>query len=425
MLRTMLHSSRSRLFHLAVAFLTLPSPAAAQSSLAQAPAWDLEEVLRMGAYDTPGLDLSLVTDLATDTEGRIVVLDRLGPTVRVFSNNGEFIKELGSRGEGPGEYRMPFRLGLLGDSVWITDGRLYRVTYFSRDLEVVGTLPARSSPSGSGLSAPASAVLRDGSLVFQEALGLTSMKVGKPAPVSIFVASPDGRVADTLVTFNYGKRFFPLEVRGTISAQENPFSPNGEWAASRKGTQVVVLRQELESQEITVHGSDNRRRTATFVERGPVLAKEDVERWASTVAEKNAMGRNGLAREYYQGLLDVVGFPKTAPVVDRILVENSGAVWLQLWGLPGGPGPREMPGSSGKKEWVILTPGLEPAGRITLPSRAVLLDVQCSGVLAAQYDELDVPFISRYEVHPPRPWCNTPPHRAPRAGGPNGPWQPW
>lgn len=370
----------------------------AQDTLEDLPGWKLQASLTIGSYDSPGYVLSGISDLAVDRQGRIFVLERTEAYASVYSKEGEFIRRLGRRGDGPGEFQMPFRMGFLGDSLWITDGRHHRVTFFGPDLEVMGSIPARS-PLTPGLppSAP-SAILRDGTLAFQGTWTSTLMRDGRLPTLPVFLLPKDGDSVDTLAVLDYRKVYVLVEARGIVRPDQNPFAPKDEWAVSRDGVNLVLLQQYPDSIRITRISNGTARKEMSLPYGGTPLERSRIREWAEAHSARVGGNDLALAREYYDALLSIIGYPSRAPVVDAVLVENSGAVWLRLW---------EVPRRSAARTWIVLSPVLQPVGRVTLPPRTDLLDVQCHEILAATYDELDVPFVVRYSMVPAREWCDS------------------
>jgi hypothetical protein len=83
----------------------------------------------------PECAISLITDLAVDAEGRYFVADgwqRRG--VYIFSREGKFIRELGRRGQGPGEYQTPVSIavGAQGD-IWVADFVGNRISVYDKE----------------------------------------------------------------------------------------------------------------------------------------------------------------------------------------------------------------------------------------------------------------------------------------------------
>jgi hypothetical protein len=108
------------------------------------------EVLRIGVLDgDDAYQFHEIYALAVAEDGTIFVGNNQTATVRVFSPSGEFLRELGGRGRGPGEYIMVNDVWLAGDGVAVTDWQGGgRTGVYSRDGELLhfwsSTRPDRS-----------------------------------------------------------------------------------------------------------------------------------------------------------------------------------------------------------------------------------------------------------------------------------------
>ena len=86
--------------------------------------WRLERAFSLGGRDEGPESFYTVSarSVATDSAGKIYVLDTGGFRVLVFTPDGDFIREFGSEGEGPGELRFPSGLSVsLGGEVSVFD----------------------------------------------------------------------------------------------------------------------------------------------------------------------------------------------------------------------------------------------------------------------------------------------------------------
>ena len=90
----------------------------------------LEEQWRMGGMDDDVI-FGLITNVTSDEIGNIYFLDTQLCEVQVYTSDGEHLKTLFRRGEGPGELNRPRDLALLGDgSIGVIQefpGRMIRV----------------------------------------------------------------------------------------------------------------------------------------------------------------------------------------------------------------------------------------------------------------------------------------------------------
>ena len=83
-----------------------------------------------------------VNDIAVDSKGRIYITDERVHGIRVFATDGRLMRQIGSKGAGPGEFNSPpdVYIGPL-DSVYAFDSNNDRLTLFSPDeYELVNTI---------------------------------------------------------------------------------------------------------------------------------------------------------------------------------------------------------------------------------------------------------------------------------------------
>ena len=80
-----------------------------------------------------------IGEVVFDHDGNIFVLDETAACVRVYSPSGDFVRQIGSKGSGPGELLIPGGLAILSDStVLIMDGSVGGVHAFSTHGEWIG-----------------------------------------------------------------------------------------------------------------------------------------------------------------------------------------------------------------------------------------------------------------------------------------------
>ncbi len=56
-----------------------------------------------------------IVDVCHGPAGEILVLDQISCAIRVYDNNGDFLTQIGRRGEGPGEFSLPLAIACLAD----------------------------------------------------------------------------------------------------------------------------------------------------------------------------------------------------------------------------------------------------------------------------------------------------------------------
>lgn len=70
-------------------------------------AWTLTDAVTIGSQDDSGKAVfGKVADIALDQRGRVYVLDLTPPEIRVFASDGSYIRTVGRKGHGPGEFEL-------------------------------------------------------------------------------------------------------------------------------------------------------------------------------------------------------------------------------------------------------------------------------------------------------------------------------
>jgi len=85
---------------------------------------------------TADCPIAYITDMEIDTKGNFIVADgwqSIG--VYVFGPDGQFIQELGRKGQGPGEYANPVSVEISTEGdIWVADYGNNRISIYSKDL---------------------------------------------------------------------------------------------------------------------------------------------------------------------------------------------------------------------------------------------------------------------------------------------------
>jgi hypothetical protein len=150
----------------------------------------------IGAQSGPQYELLLERAVfAVAPSGNLLLAQPDRGEVREFGRDGVWIRTLGRRGRGPGEFQSISDIRTLGDSMWIADAALRRVTLFvgGRVLRTsaVQEVPDETTPRMQ---------LADGGVLFSPQLAGTALAQGK-------------RTARVAITDASGKQRFVRSVR--------------------------------------------------------------------------------------------------------------------------------------------------------------------------------------------------------------------
>ncbi len=110
----------------------------------------VEHDLEIGVQDgAPEYSFSRIPGLAVTRDGSFVVSDALAQELRVYDATGTYVRTIGQRGEGPGEFASaPAIVGLAGDTVFVFDRRSRRVTSFLMSGDLIEMTTLRSDDIG-------------------------------------------------------------------------------------------------------------------------------------------------------------------------------------------------------------------------------------------------------------------------------------
>jgi hypothetical protein len=78
------------------------------------------------------------TYLKVDDKGTIYVVDMKASQIKVFDKTGQFVRAIGKKGDGPGEFSIPFGINITPNSeILVEDMANRRLSYFSLDGEFI------------------------------------------------------------------------------------------------------------------------------------------------------------------------------------------------------------------------------------------------------------------------------------------------
>ena len=92
----------------------------------------IEEELSIGETEGPEEYMfSRIRSLAVDDDERIYVLDRKEAHVKVFDQQGKYIRTIGRKGQGPGELQSPLNLYITGHNEIVVEDMTRQLAFFS------------------------------------------------------------------------------------------------------------------------------------------------------------------------------------------------------------------------------------------------------------------------------------------------------
>jgi len=276
-----------------------------------------------------------VTSAVRLGDGRIAVASNGGGEILVYRADGSFDRLLGRRGDGPGEFRTIFALGLLpGDSLAAWDALARRLSVFARD----GSFSHAISPSEGGLLPRAMGWTDAGELVLGVPAGGTPP--GSDAPVVIRdsielrTVAHDGSATRSLGRFPGADMASIRNASGGTLVRPLPFGRQ-TLAAVAGGRIYVAGGDRYEIAEYGRHGVERLIRA----DRAPLsVHKQDIEDYRHSLIVLGGEGSVQLQRDE-QRLLAGIRYPRTMPPVAELAADADGRLWVKDASRPGDAGP--------------------------------------------------------------------------------------
>ncbi len=339
---------------------------------------DPEPLLDLTATGSgPNHEFGHVGGMVRLADGSLVVADATWLQIRLYSPDGSFVRATGRNGEGPGEFSggIEQMVGAVGDTVWILDWD-GRVSAFGPDLGLVRTF---------NLLANASSIhdLGDGSMAVQyvspfwarDAIGAIRN------PTVLWRFDAEGTRLDSIAaTAGYDE--YVAQLRNGNTASVSSLFPKEAQVATHAGRLFVGNAEFMEVEERTREGDLVR---ILRIPDYPLTLSGSVLR-----AERKAF-LGGRSSSLLQEAAERTPASGTRPAYSKMIVDPSGAVWLQLYR---GESEAEEP-----VRWLVLAADGTWLGTLGLPDRFRIVDIEMDAVLGVWYDELDVqhPQVLRLE----------------------------
>jgi hypothetical protein len=290
----------------------------------------------VGAVEGEGPEVfGQVWDVEIGAGGRLYVLDRIEKEVRIFDEEGAFVRAFGREGEGPGEFQNPF--GLAWDStgdLWVVDVRLARYSTF--DVEGRHLREYRRSVGGYSWPWPGR-FGTDGRLY-------ETLYVRGEQQLIAFEPGAELMPVDSFpLTLPESDGFWNLQDdRGLGAIVVIPFAGQAEWALDQEARLWVG---KTDSYSLVHRGLD-----------GDSLVV--IERQIPSVAvssEERAQAVEDLGEDATHPKMDLSRIPAAKPFFRRLIPDDAGDLWVlregegELWSFdvfaPDGSylGPVEVP----------------------------------------------------------------------------------
>lgn len=324
-----------------------------------------------------------ISDAAILRDGRLLVADGRTGLVRMFGPLGDLLGQVGSSGEGPGEFRSPASLNVVrGDSIWIWDRALWRMSLF--DSAGVFVRSERYDPTAADLYP-----LQD---MWPERVrlgGQGSRLIRLVRKSIIKVSGGAGQDSVGLAVHRHGAG--TVDLMGILPREEQveveaPWGPATVTPPLAAGPRIALgpmddpacMGHESVPEVLCIDAAGNR--VGLRWESGPRSVRPDDPAIASWGDETVEAYSEKISETDLRSMMDAVQAPRFYPAFSDLLFDELGYLWIGL-------GP-----SSGKPaatEYLVFGLDLHLAGRMVLPTMEVA-EIGTDHVLGVRRDALGV-----------------------------------
>ncbi|MDX1394830.1 MAG: hypothetical protein R3195_10575 [Gemmatimonadota bacterium] len=367
----------------------------------------LVEELRIGQFDGPEeYTFGQIAAIRTGADGTLYVLDQQPASLRAYSPEGEFMRQLAGHGEGPGEINRPDAgLAILPDGrILVRDPAGARISVFGAD----GGYETEWRIRGGSFTSTPLYVDRTGH-VYQQLFEFDP----DGSRMWLVRHSPAGEPIDTL----------PVPQGDAPQLMAVNEGPNGTSSSSTSVPFWPVLDTELSpdgaialgypaTYSIVIPRTDRVLRIERAFEPVPVLDDERDNRRERTI--------HNMRRTEAGWNWDGPDIPDTKPAFRSMMFDEDGRLWVLLYTRAERIPDEEIEPPEEGTDAPPPTRWREPSrfdvfesdgsylGRLELPRGFSIYPrpaIRGDRVWAVVLDELDVPYLVRYriEVEPPRP----------------------
>jgi hypothetical protein len=353
------------------------------------------EELRIGSFNDPETAFSDIEAISVSSTGTVFVAQARDNEIAVFDRFGTRLRTIGREGEGPGEFRGIRSLGVKQDTLWVSDSRNNRVTFFAPDGRILEDFPfAPGVAMGNGTylrpSAP-SAMFDDGSLLSLASTSAGSIARGQVTHLPVLHFSREVHVLDTIGWRDSRRSSISFLSKDSETHIRNPLSDHTLFDALPDGSGIFLVERSHESEV----------EEATVLISKVTPTGDTLSRWRVPYHPEPLSGDLGekLIRQELSPVLNYLKelgqspeslsehLPQFFPAVTEVAAMEGGGVWLR----------REIElGDS--IWWQLLSPDGETVSRVRAHRSLKIFVSYPEHVWGSELGLGDIPYLVRYRI---------------------------
>ncbi len=265
--------------------------------------------------------LLILTDLTVDPSGNIYLLDMQACNIKKFDRKGKFIRSLGRKGQGPGEFELPSIMAVSGDRLAVYDLISRKLSALDLDGNFKNSIPW---PKVSGKPRKIMA-LAGGDFVL-ETEKVYFEPPDKPQDRKLIILGHDLELKKEIYARPVLRNKYMRDPDGERTNVLQPFCSDIHWSVSPRGTIIIGFsdRYELEIQDPAKGRIDGISRAWKPV----AISSEDEREWFSslTYSQSDKNGRQGIVKtgDVPDFIVKATVFPAFKPVFSQVFSDAEG-----------------------------------------------------------------------------------------------------
>jgi hypothetical protein len=367
---------------IAAALLVFASGAWAQ----QPPVRELVEDFRIDGGEHEFTNIYGVLPLRT---GNVLVGVSGDFAATLFSPTGEVVRKFARKGAGPGEIERFSGMGLVGDTIWMTDRNQPRVTFFALDGSLIGsTIPtenadwAKLRPDAKGAfigRVTPRVLMSDGTALGSPGVIASAVAQGQVTSIPLVHMRWNGAVIGIVAGMPVRLNTLEVKYGDRVIYSSQPFPEAAFLESSPNGRHIALVEaQESPRPVIRVIRFNAKGDTVSRLEipYTPIaIQKRSVDSAITEITKRFKLTDESPVRS-------AVHVPRSYSPVQRVLMANDGTLWIE--GHP----------AAGRRVYTLVSPQGKIIEKLTVPLATTLVWVDGS-IWATSRDADDVPSVVR------------------------------
>jgi hypothetical protein len=376
-----------------------PAPA----TIAEAPLWAAEVDLRIGSFDDSVTMLTMPFAILGGERGLFYVSQPQDGNIRIHEADGRLVKTFGKAGEGPGEFGMPGFMGWIGgakDTLWVSDFRLPRVSWFLADGTFVRTTQITTEPYKEVMRMQVQSVLADGTALGRPSYPSQMLADGSITSIPILHFPLAGGSAEPAAETEALHGQLSISLGDGTSYSNQPFGDDALTTTSGSHERVFIV-----DRRAATSATDARFRLTVITPAGDTVLSRDYPYEALQIPQAERDSVLAAAIDRVAGFASRVGasradaesevkkhlfLPDFRPPFQSMTAASDGSIWLQWTRVPGDT----------ENHWLGIDADGDLIAKLDLPMKTRLIDVERSTAWAVETDALDIPYVLRLKIGP-------------------------